>query len=270
MSSDWIPKAFNDFADGDEGKLGAMVNKTNEVFSELSSVSAQHVTRKPAGPTQVCSGCKQAVSGEAISSAGGVYHPKCFECSQCFRPIEGDFTMKVNKRWCKRCVQLAKEDSRDGGSHTSGGGGGGAKMKMVNAEVIPCSICGKELEGKILRVGDKRFHKECFKCHQCSKALSDAFRMWDGFPHCNTCASNKTGFTSEGGDANMRIDPKTGQRAANQDTSKPSSVVSSAGASAVAARTLSPEKSGPKFCGGCGAKNDGAKFCGSCGTVTSS
>jgi len=233
---------------------------------------SRHLERLLA-PAKFALAAKKALSGDAVSAAGGIYHPACFECSQCFRPIEGDsFTVKANKPWCKRCVQLAKEDSRDGVGHAGGPAGG--KMKMVNAEIIPCGVCGKELEGKVLRVGDKRFHKECFKCHQCSKQLSDAFRMWDGFPHCNSCASNKTGFTNDfSGDANlgMRVDPKTGQRVANQDTSK---------ASSTAARSVSPaldkpadkpaekpaeKPAGPKFCGGCGAKSEGAKFCGSCG-----
>ncbi|XP_074642089.1 uncharacterized protein LOC141899598 isoform X3 [Tubulanus polymorphus] len=50
---------------------------------------------------------------------------------------------------------------------------------------IPCQICGKKCKGEVLKLEDKYFHTDCFKCKECNTQLSEGeFFLKDGKYYC--------------------------------------------------------------------------------------
>ena len=110
-----------------------------------------------------CFVCKKAFEDDEdpIDIMKGKYlvHEECFICAQCKQPLERYF-MKDKKLMCKECA------------------------------CPKCKECGKSIEGKICRVGDDRYHPDCFKCPKCQKVIGlKDYKLVDGSFCCMDCAN---------------------------------------------------------------------------------
>eukprot|EP01116_Phalansterium_solitarium_P001585 TRINITY_DN1139_c0_g1_i1.p1 TRINITY_DN1139_c0_g1~~TRINITY_DN1139_c0_g1_i1.p1 ORF type:complete len:541 (-),score=179.31 TRINITY_DN1139_c0_g1_i1:266-1888(-) len=74
-----------------------------------------------------------------------------------------------------------------------------------------CDVCGQDLVTAFLKVNDKQYHKECFKCTVCSKQCADEFFTVDGKTVCGTCSADKCAKCGKpilAADASLEIDGK--------------------------------------------------------------
>eukprot|EP00026_Physarum_polycephalum_P001488 Phypoly_transcript_01490.p1 GENE.Phypoly_transcript_01490~~Phypoly_transcript_01490.p1 ORF type:complete len:1106 (-),score=253.34 Phypoly_transcript_01490:41-3337(-) len=128
---------------------------------------AEAKAREDAIPS--CAACGLKVrDGVASKDKGLVWHRECYKCSECGTPIAGGVSLNGNLLVCAACSQKKK-----GGAVASGSG---------------CGMCGKELSGRVVKVGDRRIHKACFKCEKCSGSLDDGFYEVDNKILCDNCS----------------------------------------------------------------------------------
>jgi len=108
-----------------------------------------------------CSSCHTPIEDEGLSSSGHSWHKLCFVCASCKNDIQGPFVVREGRPVCSSCR----------GPQESTG----------------CSVCHKELSGRVIRVEDKRFHKECFKCADCGGGFEDGYYEKNGTFVCEMC-----------------------------------------------------------------------------------
>jgi len=108
-----------------------------------------------------CSSCHTSIEDEGLSSSGHSWHKHCFVCANCKSVIQGPFVVREGRPVCSSCR----------GSQDSTG----------------CPVCRKELSGRVVRVEDKRFHKECFKCADCGGGFEDGYYERNGIFVCEVC-----------------------------------------------------------------------------------
>jgi len=112
---------------------------------------------------EVCRGCGFAITNEvALEFEGKAWHKNCFICFTCRKPLQ-KFFEKNHQYFCAECVKLPSDHS--------------------------CCKCGKEFKDpkKILKVLEKNWHPECFRCHNCDRDVSDYYSERRGFPYCRVC-----------------------------------------------------------------------------------
>uniref|UniRef100_A0A3P9N5E0 Zyxin n=1 Tax=Poecilia reticulata TaxID=8081 RepID=A0A3P9N5E0_POERE len=102
-------------------------------------------------PTKICGKCGKDLSSTepALKAMGKLFHPSCFCCKSCHRPLQGmQFYVKEGSPECKCCYVTF---------------------------LPPCSKCGEKITDRILKAMGKCFHVRCFLCSTCSCNL-------DGLP----------------------------------------------------------------------------------------
>ncbi|XP_027893355.1 zyxin-like [Xiphophorus couchianus] len=102
-------------------------------------------------PTKICGKCGKDLSSTqpALKAMGKAFHPSCFCCMSCHRPLQGmQFYDKEGSPECKRCYVTS---------------------------LASCSQCGEKITDHILKAMGKCFHVRCFLCSTCSCTL-------DGLP----------------------------------------------------------------------------------------
>ena len=109
-----------------------------------------------------CYVCKEEFEEdyEPLEILGGKYavHDECFVCAGCGKELK-KFFMKEGKLYCANC--------------------GCAK----------CKECGKGIEGQVVRVGEDRYHPNCFKCPECGEVIGTKdYKLRDGKVLCMKCA----------------------------------------------------------------------------------
>jgi len=95
-----------------------LINLTNDTFSEMGVTTSYG--KKPAASNKkldVCGGCKKEIMGQALGALDNTWHPDCFQCSQCSRPIEvaqgGSYIVRGNKAWCKKCDDWDRKEGKN-------------------------------------------------------------------------------------------------------------------------------------------------------------
>eukprot|EP00294_Goniomonas_avonlea_P001454 CAMPEP_0114548926 /NCGR_PEP_ID=MMETSP0114-20121206/5249_1 /TAXON_ID=31324 /ORGANISM="Goniomonas sp, Strain m" /LENGTH=309 /DNA_ID=CAMNT_0001733563 /DNA_START=9 /DNA_END=938 /DNA_ORIENTATION=- len=182
---------------------------------------------KEEGPTpakkedDLCGGCEKPISGKITRALDRRWHADCFVCQKCTKPIVGNFMNIGGKPCCSGCSDADVSSECGGCSKPIGGKvltaldknwhvdcfkcktcGGAVPAQFEHADGFPycndcwskdmipkCGICSKNLEGEITRVGDERYHPECFTCSKCSIKLGAKFFSLEGKYLCETCAS---------------------------------------------------------------------------------
>lgn len=93
-------------------------------------------------PPEICTGCRQPIRGEYLRSESEVYHADCLKCSFCSASLKGgQFWWKEDRRVCAKCRPR-------------------------------CDFCHAPLDSSgCLRVDEKTFHADCFRCCSCHKKL---------------------------------------------------------------------------------------------------
>jgi len=116
----------------------------------------------------VCAECNSEIIGRVITADNRSYHPDHFICGWCKTPLvlESYYTIE-NTSVCQACRNKEK-----------------------------CSSCGFLItETKYVKVDDKLWHEDCFRCEECDAELFKFHNIGD-LMYCPPCFAKKTGTTS--------------------------------------------------------------------------
>jgi hypothetical protein len=111
-----------------------------------------------------CSSCKLPIENEGVSSGNNTWHKHCFICAMCLKDIQGPFVVREGRPVCSSC-------------------------RGPPPDASGCPVCHKELSGRVVRVDDKRFHRDCFKCAECGGGFEDGYYEKDGRFLCESCTN---------------------------------------------------------------------------------
>lgn len=171
-----------------------------------------------------CATCNKVIEGQVINALDKYYHPTCFICAKCKKPITGTtFQIVDSKPYCRqdydelfapKCHACNKPitgriiNALDHTWHEEHFVCSMCKAKLVGQSFMErdgkplcqkcyeeniadkCKACGKPVVGKIIVALEAKWHAECFKCIQCGKQIVDEmFQARDGNPLCAKCAS---------------------------------------------------------------------------------
>ncbi|CAD7950540.1 unnamed protein product [Amoebophrya sp. A120] len=82
---------------------------------------------------KTCFGCKEKIQGTVMTAAGQTWHPLCFKCSECEKPLKGKAYQTLDesvagpgKALCGECAEekAQEEAARQNQKQLAGGGGG--------------------------------------------------------------------------------------------------------------------------------------------------
>ncbi|XP_055390056.1 transforming growth factor beta-1-induced transcript 1 protein isoform X2 [Condylostylus longicornis] len=116
--------------------------------------------------SDICYACKQPIREKIIKALGHTWHEDHFVCNGiCEKPLSGStFYERDGKAYCK-------DD-----------------FEQMFAE--KCFGCTKPITDKAVIALDAKWHKDCFKCKKCDKAItSNTFAVEDNKPLCTICAN---------------------------------------------------------------------------------
>ncbi|XP_077201976.1 zyxin isoform X2 [Paroedura picta] len=152
---------------------------------QLQGQQFYNVDEKPfceecyAGTLEKCCVCKQTITDRMLRATGNSYHPQCFTCVVCHKPLEGA-SFIVDKANQPHCVD------------------------DYHRKYAPrCSVCtepimpepGKDETVRVVAL-EKNFHMKCYKCEDCGKPLSieaddnGCFPL-DGHVLCRKCHTTR-------------------------------------------------------------------------------
>ncbi|CAM2699269.1 unnamed protein product [Rotaria socialis] len=145
-----------------------------------------------------CSGCQKPFpAGSRITEFDGKqFHPDCFACADCHKPITSQFYPFNSQYLCsachearfprKRCACFLCVTCKQPISAQS-------KISMVDGQPCcvncyedkhakRCSRCQKAIVADVeyLEFEDKYWHKECFTCSKCQKCIAEESFYQDG------------------------------------------------------------------------------------------
>lgn len=123
-----------------------------------------------------CAVCKEEVKGEIVRAVGLVYHPQCFICVVCSKDLTADgVSFKADQNKDLHCMEC-----------------------FTKKYAIKCCSCGEPVAPKPgetsvprLRMFDKDWHPQCFKCQDCGIVLDGKTTKCypiDDIPLCLECA----------------------------------------------------------------------------------
>merc|ERR1712100_205029 len=116
-----------------------------------------------------CFACKQPIAGGTYWLAEGtVYHKDCFRCSECSGGLSSYHSVE-GVLYCPPCYAIWREKNS-----------------------VKCGMCAKMIVGQHINTLGKRWHRECFRCTQCSKVLPVDFYNYQSMPFCSPeCVSKR-------------------------------------------------------------------------------
>ncbi|KAI9784578.1 MAG: hypothetical protein M1839_001800 [Geoglossum umbratile] len=120
--------------------------------------------RRPTTAKGNCRGCGEPIKGKSVSSADGRltgrYHKQCFVCKTCKEPFEtATFYILQNNPFCER------------------------HYHQLNNSL--CYACDQGIEGQYLETErNQKYHKYCFKCHECQMVLRDDYYEHNKQAYC--------------------------------------------------------------------------------------
>lgn len=109
-----------------------------------------------------CSKCELDIVERSIMIGDKAYHPDCFACSSCKKPISGKFF-----------------PTPEGG------------FICVACGSVPCSECNLPILGPRLETGGVSYHAECFRCSVCKKPITEKFSKYQGRIECVACKNQR-------------------------------------------------------------------------------
>ena len=171
---------------------------------------------------QRCGG--NVYEAEKISNSVGSYHPGCFKCAKCSRSLDpGSFNVGDERDiYCNKCYQedLSKRGRSRSKMEEISRSEEDVSVKIVelSAEDIvaqsmvetttimadegdknKCPRCsGKVFEAEKMTSNKSIFHRKCFTCQDCRRALDASLvndGLEDGTIFCSTCYQRKFGPT---------------------------------------------------------------------------
>jgi paxillin len=110
-----------------------------------------HCERCISSSGERCAGCDQPIASGAVQALGRAWHAEHFKCATCRVPLAGQglFFERNGRPFCQRHYEEA-------------------------ADATSCATCGDAVQAtdEIVRVGDKTYHVEHFKCYFCFASLA--------------------------------------------------------------------------------------------------
>ncbi|KAI4470110.1 paxillin-related [Holotrichia oblita] len=178
-------------------------------------------------PDLICALCEKVIEGQVLTALEKTYHPNCFVCTECKKPITGGlFQIKDDKPYCQddyaqlfapKCYACNKPITdriinalghtwhQDHficalckvpivGQNFIERDGRAVCQKCFEEKIADkCKACGKPVVDKIIVALDAKWHADCFKCKKCDKPITQQmFQVEDGFPICAVCATKSS------------------------------------------------------------------------------
>lgn len=104
-----------------------------------------------------CAACEKEILTQAAVIDGKFYHPECFICASCKKPIQGDYVRDKEEKYYHRLCSQQK------------------------TKIPSCSYCFKPIsETNYISFQEKSYHTSCYqnsvapRCDICGEALDDA------------------------------------------------------------------------------------------------
>ena len=113
-----------------------------------------------------CAGCGGRLGQEWTTALGQTWHPSCFLCAGCHKPIgDSKFVQNGARAFHSKCYVQLHGDR--------------------------CRGCGLAIDGRYVKTdtGDK-YHEQCFRCQNCGTSLRGGYVLILGVPHCGECRTN--------------------------------------------------------------------------------
>lgn len=63
----------------------------------------------------LCSSCKQGITGQCIEAQEGRFHPECFKCDNCAKPMDLIYYNLEGKLYCSNDIHAAEKRSKKKG-----------------------------------------------------------------------------------------------------------------------------------------------------------
>jgi hypothetical protein len=113
-----------------------------------------------------CSKCSRAVVGDCLTALGRQWHPECFLCSHCHRPIGNSaFYMENGQPFCENDWNT-----------------------LFTTKCVSCQFAIDPGDRWVEALGNS-YHSECFSCSVCQKNLEgQSFFAKGGRPYCKAHA----------------------------------------------------------------------------------
>jgi LIM domain len=140
--------------------------------SEHQSDAASSSTVSAAGSSgPPCSACGRVVTGTYTKALGKSFHPQCFCCRNCRRPMlpgTGQFRERGGVPYCNSCY--------------------------ANNIAPRCARCCKPIMETVTTAMEKTWHKECLTCTICRLPLTQQFFLYadkPNEPRCSRCVTGR-------------------------------------------------------------------------------
>lgn len=114
---------------------------------------------KPTPPT-ICSRCSKRLGPQVVRAVGKQFHPACFVCDSCKKPLEKSFVPRGERLYHGECHD-----------------------KLFTPK---CSECGLPIQGSYTKDERGRYHTECYRtlhnlvCSLCQGAIEGSY-LYDGW-----------------------------------------------------------------------------------------
>jgi len=150
------------------------------------------------GKGPYCAFCGGTLRGQQIMEVGGKeYHPRCFVCAQCRKPLTGQM-LTVQDRYyhpgclqCKHCGQslngkqfVVNPNNKQVYCPEHG------RLDKGGSSGLKCAGCKDPISGKepVVNALNAQWHQMCFVCDNCREPLvGQACVANKGKPYCEGC-----------------------------------------------------------------------------------
>jgi len=103
-----------------------------------------------------CSRCKKAILGQVVTALGKTWHPECFSCFQCRKPLSStSFFEKDSSPYCEKCFHDFFSPK--------------------------CAYCDGPIRDKCINALGRTWHPDHFFCSQCGKNFAGGRPLLDIF-----------------------------------------------------------------------------------------
>jgi len=145
-----------------------------------------------------CAFCGAALKGTNVIEVGGrEFHPRCFVCANCRKPLTGAM-LTVKDRYyhpdclvCKHCnTSLKGKEFVINPNNKQVYCPEHGRLDKSGTKGITCANCKLPLSGKeaIVNALHQQWHQKCFACTNCKEALSlQSCVQKKGKPYCEPC-----------------------------------------------------------------------------------
>lgn len=141
--------------------------KVDEKQKVSSSRPEDHV---PTANGPKCAACGLPTSGSYTKAMGKDFHPQCFCCGICRRPMSvgaGQFRERGGIPYCHTCY--------------------------ANHLASKCARCSKPIMDTVITAMDKTWHQDCLTCSICRLPLTQTFWLYANKPNEPRCSRCVTG-----------------------------------------------------------------------------